>query len=497
MKRTLLITIIAFTLICPAAYSAAVYYDDPLAIGVGARPVGMGRAYVAIADDSNAIFMNPGGLGSQKSINGTSMATNLLNEYNYTMLAGVYPTKDGVYGLGYVASRIGGILVTGGGETDFANQALVLSYGRYIGGELAQYLGKEHEIYGGASFKYFSKGFSGDAQASGAGFNFDLGMKYVYSRWLSYGLKLENVFYGSKISGDIAPEDMPFLIKFGAAFNWTEHNLLISLDKDLFIGREVPWPMHLGAEWRAHEYLTLRIGFDQVAGSNSGGDLSTNTTFGVGTRYDGFMVDVSFVQTAVETNISSSFLSISFDGGPLFAGEKKKKAEQPAPAPVKAQEATVEAAPISPKVSIKPVIDKIQIITPQDKTYTFDGEITFSGRADQDVQEIWINDNRVQVNADGSFSGKIPLSSGQNNVKVRIRDAAGNEGIIPMSLARYYKPKDKTTQEAKSEYIDKVIIQSKVHDYLGKDYSTNDYVSREALETILSKIRKMKQNEAK
>jgi hypothetical protein len=31
-------------------------------IGVGARPVGMGGAYTAVADDANALFWNPAGL---------------------------------------------------------------------------------------------------------------------------------------------------------------------------------------------------------------------------------------------------------------------------------------------------------------------------------------------------------------------------------------------------------------------------------------------------
>ena len=44
-------------------------------VGIGARPLGMGRAYVAVADDANAVFANPAGLGLQKSWSITSMST--------------------------------------------------------------------------------------------------------------------------------------------------------------------------------------------------------------------------------------------------------------------------------------------------------------------------------------------------------------------------------------------------------------------------------------
>jgi len=37
-----------------------------LKLGVGSRPVAMGEAFVAVADDINALFWNPSGLPYQK-----------------------------------------------------------------------------------------------------------------------------------------------------------------------------------------------------------------------------------------------------------------------------------------------------------------------------------------------------------------------------------------------------------------------------------------------
>ena len=49
--------LLAVGLICSAAYAAL----DLTEIGVGARPLGMGKAYVGLADDASAIFFNPAG----------------------------------------------------------------------------------------------------------------------------------------------------------------------------------------------------------------------------------------------------------------------------------------------------------------------------------------------------------------------------------------------------------------------------------------------------
>lgn len=54
-----------------------------LKLGVGARPVAMGSAYTAVADDANALFWNPAGLGMNKSFQGTLMVMNLFQSVVY------------------------------------------------------------------------------------------------------------------------------------------------------------------------------------------------------------------------------------------------------------------------------------------------------------------------------------------------------------------------------------------------------------------------------
>lgn len=54
-----------------------------LKLGVGARPVAMGSAYTAVADDANALFWNPAGLGMNQSFQGTVMIMNLFQSVTY------------------------------------------------------------------------------------------------------------------------------------------------------------------------------------------------------------------------------------------------------------------------------------------------------------------------------------------------------------------------------------------------------------------------------
>jgi len=66
MKRTFLA---AFFLLVFLLFSGALavdrFLEDSLKYGVGVRPLGMGGAFTAVADDVNAIYYNPAGLGDQ------------------------------------------------------------------------------------------------------------------------------------------------------------------------------------------------------------------------------------------------------------------------------------------------------------------------------------------------------------------------------------------------------------------------------------------------
>ena len=110
---TLSIIIICLTITSQTSAAYIKPTTDPVEIGIGARPIGMGKAFVALADDVNAVYINPAGLAGLKTWQVMSMTTKLINEINYVSLAGTYNTEYGTFGLGYVGANLGGSFVTG------------------------------------------------------------------------------------------------------------------------------------------------------------------------------------------------------------------------------------------------------------------------------------------------------------------------------------------------------------------------------------------------
>jgi len=73
--------------------------NDPTRITVGARALGMGKAFVGISDDISSAFLNPAGLANLERWQMTSMSGKFINEVNYLNLAGAYPLAKGVAAL--------------------------------------------------------------------------------------------------------------------------------------------------------------------------------------------------------------------------------------------------------------------------------------------------------------------------------------------------------------------------------------------------------------
>jgi hypothetical protein len=468
----------AVCLICVlkiSGYAGVIYYDDPISVGIGGRPTAMGKAFVALSDDANAMFLNPAGLGTQKSWKVSTMNSNFLNEYQYTMFCGVDPTPYGTLGMGYVSSRIGDILLTDDsgtpiGTADFYNQALVLSYGKYIGDIIKDRipfinLKDEPDLYGGVTLKYYSKGYTGDVNATGSGYNLDLGLKYEQEDWLSYGLNFQNVLSGSKISGDFEQEDMPFLTKVGVLFRWLEHDVNIEVDKDMFLGRDnVPWPTHFGVEWNLHPNLSLRAGANQSANSANSGNLVDNTTFGLGLDYNGIKVDLAYVQNYGQLNMASNVISLTLYSQPTFIVK-----EVAAPAPVK--------------------VDKLTF-TPATDLATIDHEQYFQGTVAPDVTDVWLAGKKLMIK-NGAFEGSVALELGRNEKAVKIRDASSTEAEVTRKIIRFYVPQDISQDEARSKSFEYLVACSEIRNYLGKDYSLKKPLTRAAVAHIIAKAKKL------
>ena len=171
--------------VCGLSYAA--YIPDPMSIGVGARSLGMGRAYVGVAEDGDALFMNPAGLAQSVNPKLSSMYSSLLNDVNYTIIGGVYPYGEkSAIGAGVINSYTGNIPLTNAdgssaGIGQWSNTVLFLSAGTHLN-TFPAFKNVEKDVLIGGSFKYFSVGGSGGnnvasiSDSAGNAYSADIGL---------------------------------------------------------------------------------------------------------------------------------------------------------------------------------------------------------------------------------------------------------------------------------------------------------------------------------
>jgi hypothetical protein len=97
-------------------------------LGSGARPLGMGGAFVALADDGNAPFYNPAGLAWENGVTVSSLFARQFDALNYAAFSLAFP-YFGVSGLALASGTIG----TGETAFQYTSEAGLLSFGVPIG----------------------------------------------------------------------------------------------------------------------------------------------------------------------------------------------------------------------------------------------------------------------------------------------------------------------------------------------------------------------------
>lgn len=121
----LLIVALAAMVVLAAPAAFAQTDEDPVGtgalfdIGMGARALGMGGAFVAVADDANAVYYNPAGLALIEGHSVTSLYSNLMGAGSY-------------FGAGYAQKNVGaavvGLMSTVQGTDDYGNPTRDVNY---------------------------------------------------------------------------------------------------------------------------------------------------------------------------------------------------------------------------------------------------------------------------------------------------------------------------------------------------------------------------------
>jgi hypothetical protein len=309
MKRVMGVSLALVMVLSALALADGVGAFSTFKSGIGARALGMGGAFVAVADDATAVVWNPAGLA----------------QLNDTRLGGM---STDLYGLGITHQFIGAV-------TTFANLGIGLAWERGSvssgteeltdenGDPIDPIVWDESAIVGtlatnimgiglaGANVKYYMADSGLGKTASG--FGFDLGVLLNLGDMFTIGISAADLG-GSKLSwtGAGASADViSGMYKAGVAMKLADGMLVLATDLD-FVGTDIG-DAHVGVEFKIIKEFALRAG--AVMTDNF---KDYYFTIGAGINVAGLYVDAAYV---LQPKLGNTLvLSAEFSLGDLLGG---------------------------------------------------------------------------------------------------------------------------------------------------------------------------------
>ncbi len=320
----ILISVLMIPVSSMYAQSISKYAGEFLSTGVGARALGVGSAFVGVANDVTAGYWNAAGLAELKNkqaiamhserfagivtydyaaygqpykadraiafsvirlgVDGIPNTTDALLDYGSDGIPGTND-PDGSEGNGQLddGERLDENKITRFGDSEWA---MFLSYGRQYTDKLA---------YGG-SVKFLRKAF---ADHSAHGLGFDVGVRYKLRENMFFGANVQDVTT-TLLAWDTGTKELiapTFRTGLSAAFDlpFTEASLLPTAELVTRTEGTLPFgngtklgPLYAaftyGAELQVNEKLTLRVGKGEIEPFSAG----------IGVLVRGAMIDYSF-----------------------------------------------------------------------------------------------------------------------------------------------------------------------------------------------------------
>ena len=271
MQNKLFLTILIIGLSLNA--HAGKYAAEFLTTGVGARALGMGGAFVAVADDASATFWNPAGM---TQLSGPEMmlmhATRFSGLLQTDMVNVVYPGKKYVVGVNYIRMGIDNIPYSS--RLDLNGRPIIDKYVSDY--EEAAFLSMgarlSDHIAIGANLKTLRQAVG---ENSSLGFGFDLGLLYRWNDQWAFGANLQDIT-GTYIYWDTGHRDTKapgaqLGVSYRKSIPFLRSSVLLSVQHNIrFEGQAVAGHVnfgdiangdfHSGLEFTILERLAFRLG---------------------------------------------------------------------------------------------------------------------------------------------------------------------------------------------------------------------------------------------
>jgi len=303
LRRTFL-GLILLLLCLPSSLLGAKYAGEFLSLGVGGKALGMGGAFVAVADDGSAGYWNPAGLFQLKNKELLLMHAETFGSLlDHDFISYVVPQKgaDSSFAFGFNLMRLGGdgIKITALPQPDLppgednkpfvvdershSDYLLFFSFSKRIRPRLAW----------GGSVKWLYRDIAGN---SAYGLGMDLGIFASLSPSISLGANLVDATTSFLAYDNGTKESIYPTLKAGSRFShdFKDFVFTLALDSDFrFEGRDYAAQLnvddfsadlHWGAEISYPEKVALRLGLDQG-----------HFTFGLGLKTTRIGADVAFL----------------------------------------------------------------------------------------------------------------------------------------------------------------------------------------------------------
>ncbi len=296
----ILVALLAVAFAAPGADAANKYAGEFLTHGVGARALGMGSAFVAVANDASAGYWNPAGVVDVPTKEVQLMHSETFGDVvNYDTGAYVHPFSGG----GAMAVTIVRLAVDDIPFTDFesdedriyydparinwesdAETAALVTYARKLSDDLRL----------GGNLKIVWKSI-GDYSCYGLGF--DLGAKYDVWKHTTIAANIQDLTTTFLVWDTSEREQIMPTAKLGVAYTQPipsmESTIIVAADMDVRFENRITADQYHWGEITADTHLGLEATYKKLVSIRTGLAIG-QLTAGAGLRLAGFSIDYAF-----------------------------------------------------------------------------------------------------------------------------------------------------------------------------------------------------------